>query len=504
MHIRRKKLTNLTFTSCISAGILSTVGSIIVALLVLLFMITVHEFGHYVVAKIFDFKVNEFAIGMGPALYKKVKKNGELFSIRLLPLGGFCAFEGEDQENGDPRAFNNKKPWQRILVLLAGATMNFLTAVLIFCISIGSYGQLCVQAFETLPSTSAYCLQNDDIIIELNGKDIYLSTDLISALKGHKAGDKVEATVIRNGERKNITIQLNCDPVSTSMEDTDKIYQSLGFATISAVTASDNLADLNLKTGDYILRISATLPQISNEAQDGFTECLMQENGALVKKYLKEEEYLTLPRAYEPSDFAKLLREYSNGDSAYIYLSRVVEVDGEEVAMRVVLKHTFTDTWNSIKESDEGIFEAFGVTIERISYRVTSSNVRFGFFESIKRGVVYAFKNVGATLSAFGQLITGKLGLNAIGGPVSTITITAQTVSYGFNYVLEIMGFIGVSLAVFNLLPIPALDGARAVFVLIEWIRKKPINRDVEGTIHMVGLILLLVFAVGIDLVKCF
>ena len=127
-------MNSLSITNCL-AGIFSSIGSIGIALLVLLFMITVHEFGHYIVAKIFDFKVNEFAIGMGPAIYKKTKKNGEIFSIRMLPLGGYCAFEGEDQENSDNRAFNNKKPWQRILVLIAGASMNFICAILVFCIS---------------------------------------------------------------------------------------------------------------------------------------------------------------------------------------------------------------------------------------------------------------------------------------------------------------------------------------------------------------------------------
>jgi RIP metalloprotease RseP len=216
-----------------------------------------------------------------------------------------------------------------------------------------------------------------------------------------------------------------------------------------------------------------------------------------------EKEYLTLARAYEPSDFANLLKQYSNGDSFYIFISRAVEIDGVQTAVRVALHYTLSDNWNETKQNDEAIFKAFGVSIERIAYRITTTNVKFSFFESVKRAFVYAFKTVGATLSAFGQLITGKLGLNAVGGPVTTITLTAQTVSYGLNYTLEIMGFIGVSLAVFNLLPIPALDGARAVFVLIEWIRKKPINRDLEGRIHAIGLILLLVFAVGIDLVKC-
>ena len=502
-------MNSLSITTCL-AGLLSSIGSIGIALLVLLFMITVHEFGHYIVAKIFDFKVNEFAIGMGPAIYKKTKKNGEIFSIRALPLGGFCAFEGEDQENSDARAFNNKKPWQRILVLLAGATMNFLTAILVFCISFAGYGQLCVQAFEVLPSTNAYCLQNNDVILTLNDKDIYLATDLASALKGKKAGDLVNATILRNGKKIEQQIQLQCDPISTNLEDVDDIYRSLGLATISAVTQSTNLTNLDLNVGDYILRISSTLPttipsisELSEEDKKKYTECLVEENGALVEKYILEEEYLTLARAYEPSDFANLLKQYSNGDSFYIFLSRAVEIDGVQTAVRVALHYTLSDNWNETKQNDEAIFKAFGVSIERIAYRITTTNVKFSFFESVKRAFVYAFKTVGATLSAFGQLITGKLGLNAVGGPVTTITLTAQTVSYGLNYTLEIMGFIGVSLAVFNLLPIPALDGARAVFVLIEWIRKKPINRDLEGRIHAIGLILLLVFAVGIDLVKC-
>ena len=104
---------------------------ILLALVVLLVLITVHEFGHYVSGKILGFKINEFAIGFGPKLFRKVnKKTGEVFSIRLLPLGGFCAFEGEDEENPDENAFNNKPAWKRVIVLVAGVTFNFLFGVL--------------------------------------------------------------------------------------------------------------------------------------------------------------------------------------------------------------------------------------------------------------------------------------------------------------------------------------------------------------------------------------
>ena len=111
-------------------------GYVAIAILILMVMITIHELGHYVVGKIFKFKINEFAIGMGPAVFKRMLKSGEVFSIRLFPFGGFCAFDGEDEDGkeADPNAFNNKKPWQRILVLIAGATMNYILALIIIII----------------------------------------------------------------------------------------------------------------------------------------------------------------------------------------------------------------------------------------------------------------------------------------------------------------------------------------------------------------------------------
>ena len=157
------------------------------AIFMLLVMITVHEFGHYIAGKIFKFKINEFSIGFGPALFKKKhKKTDELFAIRLIPLGGYCAFEGEDgldeespapekeisaevqtaevfpdiavaSENQEtvteeksavgtpvkgvsPDAFTKKKPWQRIIVLVAGAFMNYVLALLMILIGFFAYG----------------------------------------------------------------------------------------------------------------------------------------------------------------------------------------------------------------------------------------------------------------------------------------------------------------------------------------------------------------------------
>ena len=107
--------------------------TVIYALLIFCFLIFVHELGHFLVAKACGVKVNEFAIGMGPAILKKTKGETK-YSVRLLPIGGFCAMEGEDEDSQDPRAFNNKPAWQRALVIAAGPIMNLITCVILMII----------------------------------------------------------------------------------------------------------------------------------------------------------------------------------------------------------------------------------------------------------------------------------------------------------------------------------------------------------------------------------
>ena len=113
---------------------------------------------------------------------------------------------------------------------------------------------------------------------------------------------------------------------------------------------------------------------------------------------------------------------------------------------------------------------------------------------------MYSFKLGGSVLRSLGELITGKIGIKAMGGPVTTISVTAEAATNGFASFLNIAALIGVNLAVFNLLPVPALDGCKVIFCIIEWIRKKPINRKVETIINLVGIIFLLGFAVLVDL----
>ncbi|MBR5226963.1 MAG: site-2 protease family protein, partial [Clostridia bacterium] len=120
---------------------------ILCALLVLMLMILIHELGHYIVGRKLGFKITEFSIGFGKAIWQKTNKRGEKISLRILPLGGYCAFYGEDDgeadkltDPNDPKLFNNQKPWKRILVYLAGVTFNFISAIIFAFILLVSTG----------------------------------------------------------------------------------------------------------------------------------------------------------------------------------------------------------------------------------------------------------------------------------------------------------------------------------------------------------------------------
>ncbi len=401
------------------------------AIFMLLVMITVHEFGHYIAGKIFKFKINEFSIGFGPALFKKKhKKTDELFAIRLIPLGGYCAFEGEDgldeespapekeisaevqtaevfpdiavasdnHETGteeksavgtpvkgvSPDAFTKKKPWQRIIVLVAGAFMNYVLALLMILIGFFAYGQSMIAVWKMDAPTeeyrSEYSLQDLDIMLEAEGRNLYLTTDIAKALNGKKAGDLVEMKVSR------------------------------------VVGKTDD--DKNIR---------------------------------------------------------------------------------EEMTVSVMLREDVT-----VKNSADlnSVWRALGIANEEGVDQLATTYYQFGFFETLGRSFAYSFKIAGSIFKVLGELLTGQLGISALGGPITTISMTSQMVSRGFRSFLEIGSFIGVNLAVFNLLPIPALDGSKVVFTAIEWVRGKPISRKVEAIIHAVGFILLLGFAVLVDFLQ--
>ena len=457
------------------ASAFKTAGYVLLAVLILMIMITVHELGHYLVGKAFKFKINEFAIGMGPAIFKRTMKSGEIFSIRLFPFGGFCAFDGEDQDGDDPNAFNNKKPWQRILVLVAGATMNYLLALLIIIISMSAYGQSTLgmqygrhdeaiygtSIEEQIPADKS--INDGEYIVSLtrNGKksNIYMTVDLISSLNHAKKGDVVTAELISGGKTVKRDIVLRADVECKNLTEVTKAYDALGMGYAMQLEANGSSPFIK---GDFLIKIGA--PDV---------------------------EYKNATFVYTPDDVAYVLKDKAVGDTVWFWTTR----DTKYV-------YTFGSSWSACEKTGEGVMNYLGIKETARNYYVTATYVKHGFFKTIGHSFGYSFKIGGTVFRTLGQLLTGKLGLNAVGGTITTIKTTSEVISYGFRYALEIMAFIGVNLAVFNLLPIPALDGARVVFCVIEWIRKKPVSRKVEGIIHAVGLIVILGFAILVDILQ--
>ena len=392
---------------------MQSVGSVLLAIAVLLAMVTIHELGHYIAGKALGFKINEFAVGFGPAVFKRrSKKTGELFALRIIPLGGYCAFDGEDEideeqtdekqsepfeelknkesekreavaadEYPEPTGvrFNEQAPWKRIIVLIAGATMNYLLALTLLFIMFFSFGRIYSYigyAEETLPpitNTETLCAQ--DIVLSVDGQDIYLATDYVDILSGKNKGDTVTVEILRRDENKKwqektLTVILQTDCRFKSMTETGNVLLALG--------------------------------------------------------------------------------------------------------------------------------------LDNAKYGFASVTMKTGFWETIGSAFVYSWKIGGSVLRSLGELITGRLSINAMGGPVTTIKLTSEIASAGVLPFLNIAAFIGVNLAVFNLLPIPALDGCKVIFCIIEWIRKKPVNRKVEAIIHFAGIIVLFGFAILVDLLQLF
>jgi regulator of sigma E protease len=178
---------------------------IIVAIIIFGFLIAIHEFGHFFTAKLFGVKVNEFSIGMGPALLKK-QKGETLYSLRLLPIGGYCAMEGEDEDSQEPRAFGQAKVWKQIVILAAGAFMNFLAGLLFTLIIFSQAGGFVLPNLDGYLEgygTESSGLLPGDVFYAIDGHRIYNYGDLTTFLS--RAGDTLDLVVKRDG----VKVRLN-------------------------------------------------------------------------------------------------------------------------------------------------------------------------------------------------------------------------------------------------------------------------------------------------------
>ena len=380
----------LSLTSILKYG-----GYIFIAILVLLFMVLIHELGHYIAGKILKFKINEFSVGFGPKLFQRKNKSGELISLRAFPLGGYCAFEGETEEKKDnPQAFANQKPWKRLIVLFCGAFFNFLSAIIFSFILLMASGYDLVQVKTVAPASINYSyLQSGDVIYGVDNHKIdFVDDEYFLTLISQYLYNNY------NEFQGDITLELN------KFTEDEKIY--------------------------YMVQT----PISYNVKRDG--------------------------KKVEVQGF----------------INTIYDEDGKYAG------------WSMLATNEEN------------SAEFSIQTYKYSFWEALGQSIPFTCKWAWKVLVVFGQLITGRLALTSLGGPVTTVkmiaTFTAQ------NMLLFLLPLIAVNLAVFNLLPIPALDGFQMVFVTIEWIRKKPIKQEIINIINNVGLIVLLGFVIVVDILQ--
>ncbi len=189
---------------------METVITIITVILVFCALILSHELGHFSAARACGIYVEDFSLGMGPKLLQKKSKKGTTYTLRLLPIGGWCNMRGEDEDSTDPRGFNNKKVWQRMVTIAAGPIANFLFAIILFVLAymiIGTASEKNIVG-EPLPDTPAYSvLQEGDIITEINGTAISQWSDISAAVNAGEAGATINMTVERAGESISVAVE---------------------------------------------------------------------------------------------------------------------------------------------------------------------------------------------------------------------------------------------------------------------------------------------------------
>lgn len=428
--------------------------SIVISILVFSIIIIIHELGHFLLAKANGIGVVEFSIGLGPTIVG-ITKGETKYSIKALPFGGMCQMVGEDteQNSGEENAFYSKGVWQRFSVIFAGPFFNFILAfaLSLFVIGFVGYDAPTVESVIAGAPAEKAGLQKGDIIKKIGGDFVSIGREVDSYFLYNKIDETpIEVVYERNGETITTTIQ----PTLTKKYLLGFSYypNTDGVAEVLSVNEGYPFALAGIVPGDVITHINGT--KIST--------------GAELSTYMD---------AHPLSDLV-----------VNITYERKLE-DGTKDSITTEITPVLYQEVYSV---------GFSYNLSREKVNVLQT-LKYSFVE-VKYWIVTTIKNLGL-------LVTGQLSSNDVGGPVAIIgtigDVYEQTQEAGtaLDVVLQ-MAYITIllsaNLGVMNLLPIPALDGGKLVFTLIEAVRGKPIDREKEGMVHLIGMVLLMVLMVFI------
>ena len=410
---------------------------------ILAILILVHEIGHFSAARAIGAKVEEFGIGFPPRI-KGWMRDGVLWSINWLPFGGFVKVMGDDGKSDDPGSINNKSPLQRAFFLVAGSAMNFLLAIVLMIIVVGAQGisqsSTYIASVEPDSPAAAASWQPGDRIVEVAGVPVEGSGD-ISAHSREFADVPMSVVIERGGQRIDTTDTPRSTPPAgqgaTGVTISEVAVANLD---VKSLAADSPLADSGLQPGDTIVSIDGQPVTDAFKLQSALASSSDKTVPVVVKRGTEESTLdVAFPALDENSDMLAQL--------------------------------------------------GLDLTVQPIFERVPLLQV-------IPTGVAQAWEQTGQMLGGLRDLFTGRAPLNQIAGPLGMGQATSEIVSASplplWVTLANLAILLSLNLAVLNLLPLPALDGGRLLFVIIEILRGgKKVAPEREGVVHFTGLVLL-------------
>lgn len=409
----------------------------IVSILVFSAIILVHEFGHYKAARSVGIKVEEFAMGMGPLIFKK-EKNGTIYSLRAIPIGGFVRMEGEEEDVHSATSFSTKTVWQRFMVVGAGAFMNFILALVLFIAIAFAYGinGTTIDIIDENSNEYEAGIRSGDKIISVNGKKAYIWEDVYYEIASPES-TYYTAEIERDGSIKQYKIENNYRKL---LGITSTVVNGKTTTTVAPSDMTTPAYKAGIKEGDKVIKI----------------------NGKDVSTW---EEII------KEIDLAENNKE----------VTVTVERKGEVLNFNIAPVEQISVRYNTLVD------KSFIAAVASSAYKT-----------------VYYIKLMFVTIV---QLISGQLGSETLGGPVMVISMVGEASKNGLLSVLNLAAFISINLGFMNLLPIPALDGSKLVFLMVEKIRGKAIPAEKEGVVHFIGFVMLISFMLFItykDILRLF
>ena len=447
---------------------MNLIYTILIFILTISIIVTFHEFGHYIAARLCGVKVLEFSVGFGKRLFgKKVGRDKTDYKICILPLGGYVKMlderEGKVEDFEKDRSFNNQSLLKRSIIVFSGPLFNFILAVFFyFLIFVSGY-----SGFQ--PSVGSLINNSVAENIGVHEGDIIHSVNL---KKVKTWSDATLQTIKFASEKKNINLEVLRNNVVIKLKEVE--YEKINF---ESKNIFENLGILNFT---------------SNSVTIGYIEegSAAEISGLLVADKILAINGVSVRNWIEIVNFIK--------ESPGIKLSLYILRNSSNLTINVVPKKLIN---SGFETGRLGI----GPLIDNDLISKNTIKVQYGFFDSIKLSVYKTYDFTLLTLNFIFRLIRGEASSSSISGPVGIASYASDSFSSGYTSFLGLLAMLSISIGILNLLPIPMLDGGHLMYYLIEFVMGRPISDKAQLMFQQLGmsfLILLSIFALYNDLLR--